>query len=243
MRNAVFSRTRRAVLYIFMALTSFASLADTQPLPESTDELVTVVRQSWIREPDLAIRAGKKALTLLEAAPAPDAHALLAGYLPRVYIDRGQLDVAQSVLDSYFNLPSPSSNLNDHARVLSNQGIIHKVTGNYLLAESTYLKAAQIYQTLGKSAALGNIYNNLARVSQSQNMPGEALAYYEKAIPLLIESNQPANLANLYSNIAEVNSEMGNARSAERFLRKAEILVNEAQEPRKRAEFLMKKAY
>ncbi|MDT0595365.1 ATP-binding protein [Glaciecola petra] len=201
-----------------------------------------LVRRCWLKCPDKAEFFGQQALQLLLNSPNIDELALIAGYLPRIYIDRGDFASAQKIIDQFYSVNKKPTNANDYARVLSNQGIIYRETGQLLLARNTYLQAIDIYTTLNNNRAIGNLYNNLAVLSLESNDVGDALEYFLKALPLIEEHSRVEQQVTTISNIAVAYGQLKDRDSSEKYLARAADLVSQIEHTRKATEFYKMKA-
>jgi two-component system, OmpR family, sensor histidine kinase BaeS len=201
--------------------------------------LVQIVRQCWLKCPEKALNYGSLALDTLETHSDVEQLTLLLGYLPRVYIDRGEFEKAQAIIEHLDLSKSRSPNVNDLARVLANQGIIYKTTGRYILAKNTYLAALELYKKVDNQGAIGNIYNNLAKISEANNNFAEALDYYLESVPLINKQGNNKPLSTLYSNIAGLYANQHDFDSASLYLTRAESLLDASLDPRGTVEFLL----
>ncbi len=204
--------------------------------------LVELVKYCWYRCRDKAKEYGEQALTHFQQYPNIESEVLLAGFLPRVYLDTGEYEKAQSIIGIVIDKGPLVENQNDWARVLSNQAILYKKTGQYLLAEEGYLKALEIYRSVENRPATGNIYNNLALVSHSQGDLGSTLKYYNLSLPLLEKHGSASNHAMTLSNIATVYEELGDESATFLYQGRAEKLIQGSQDKHRLVEFITRRS-
>lgn len=219
------------------------NIANSEHSPALRGEaLVELVKHCWFRCRDKAKQFGEQAIVHFEQFPDVDNVALLAGYLTRVYLDTGEYQKAQSILDLVIEKGPLIRVQNDWARVLSNQAILYKKTGQYLLAEEVYLKALDIYRSEENQPAMGNIYNNLALVSQSQGDLGSTLKYYNLALPLQEQHGSASNHAMTLSNIATVYEQLGDEGATFLYQGRAEKLIQGSQDQHRLIEFITRRS-
>ena len=201
------------------------------------------VKRCWHKCPNLAQDAGEQAIKRLNDRALSqndiNAYAIIAGYLPRVYIDRGEFHKAEAITQRFLSENAQPSDLNDYARVLVNQGIIYKTTGRYILAKQTYHEALSVYESLEKPGAIGNVLNNLALISMSEDNLGEAVEYLSRALPLIQSGSVPAAYATALANVGVAYIEMAEYDLAQSYLDRALALIENTDHIRKKAEIFV----
>ncbi|MCG3204217.1 MAG: hypothetical protein KCHDKBKB_00927 [Elusimicrobia bacterium] len=110
---------------------------------------------------------------------------------------RGQrkLSAVPNLLNEAQNLFSLTNNEFGQASVFYELSLAHRELGRDTLAFDLGLKAASLFQSLGRMLELAWAYNNLAIISFNQSHRAESLSYAKKAHGIFVEFNSENGVA------------------------------------------------
>ena len=164
-------------------------------------ELVKLIRRT---DPQQALKYGEQGVALHFQHNAAGEHAKLIGYLTKIYLERGQLDVAAEMIERGLELANKSGNTLALSINLFNQALRYQLSNQLILAISGYQALETVYQDLADNARLASTYNNLGIIYFKLGNFDQALRAYQKALPLYSEQKNSSHYANTLMNIGQV---------------------------------------
>ncbi|MBO9491467.1 tetratricopeptide repeat protein [Endozoicomonas sp. G2_1] len=175
-------------------------------------ELVKLIRRT---DPQQALKYGEQGVALHFQHNAAGEHAKLIGYLTKIYLERGQLDVAAEMIERGLELANKSGDTLALSVNLFNQALRYQLSNQLILAISSYQALETVYQDLADNARLASTYNNLGIIYFKLGNFDQALRAYQKALPLYSEQTNSSHYANTLMNIGEVFYWLNDYRQAE----------------------------
>ncbi len=120
------------------------------------------------------------------------------------YINKGELDKADSILEVLINIPTKKYNEKKKLISAYNKGYISELRGEYTKALNYYFEALKISEKEKDYQFVSSINNSTGIIYYSQNEFDKALGYYFKAIDVLKKNNITKGLGNNYNNVGNV---------------------------------------
>ncbi len=107
------------------------------------------------------------------------------------------------------------------AKAVTTLGIGYLKKGDLLPATKAFIEGASLYEKADNAIGVATAYGNLARIYRAQNQPGEARAYYKKAIQIYREHQDSVRLASTLHNVGYLHFKSSEPDSALFYLEEA----------------------
>ena len=198
--------------------------------------LTQLIKETWRSNPVQAEDYGNKALALTEIHDWPEQEATFLIYLSRVYLDRRELIVAETMISRGIKAAKATDDERALTLNLFNQAILFQLTDKLIFALNTYRELEAVYKRTDNNKALGNVYNNISNIQSKVGDLDGAFESLQMAMPLLEKHSSKEKYANSVSNVGRIFSQMNDYAQAERNYKKALSLFDPAAHPKQALE-------
>ncbi|MFZ0545646.1 MAG: tetratricopeptide repeat protein [Candidatus Promineifilaceae bacterium] len=140
------------------------------------------------------------------------------GNMGLVYLQWGQLDQAQNLLEQSLKIARDIKHQEFIANRLSNLGVVVSKRGNQAGALALYKQAVDIDESLGNTQSVARSLGNMGVDYYSNGDYTLALAHWDKAMAMEREMGNTRAEARLLGNISEARQDFGDFEQAERYL-------------------------
>ncbi|MCL6466478.1 MAG: tetratricopeptide repeat protein [candidate division WOR-3 bacterium] len=162
--------------------------------------------------------------------------------LTRTYRTTGDRVKARTALEQLLKLTASSEDLTTQADVLTEQGLINYLEGNWQGALRYLTDALNKHQILGDSSAIVEDLYNIGLILQKLNQPALAKERLEQALNLSRQSNNPVPTAKTLLALADSEQSLNNLPLAKQHLIEALELFRAINDQRGEADCLVKLA-
>lgn len=132
---------------------------------------------------------------------------------------RLKIDSAMMVLEKALELALPLNDTLRIAMIEANTGMVVSAKGNFRRATRLYLRAVQVYESLGKKRNTAALYGNLGLVYSRLGDGQRAIEYLGRAAVINMEIGSRADLARDMANLGVEYKNLGQIAEAERAYR------------------------
>ncbi len=126
----------------------------------------------------------------------------------------GKLDSAMVYAEAAKKISEKVSFKKGQGDAYNNIGIVNMYKGDYFKAEEFFLKASEIFKSLGNKKKIANMYNNLGEIGRLSGNYTKAIKMHYTALKIRDEINDSAGIAMSNNNIATIADKQGDYKTA-----------------------------
>lgn len=165
----------------------------------------------------LSLLAAEKALSIGNMEQFADANELLG----KIYVDRGDIDLAQEYFRISLNFWKSKQDTIKMAFCYSNLGLTHYVRCDYLKAETYYQKGFNLKKQIKDSINFSYSLNSIADIRLETCHYKEALKLYSEALQLNKKNNNISSICYSQNGLGNTYFEMNDSKSAQKHYEEA----------------------
>lgn len=178
-----------------------------------------LLEETWKRrsnEPLTAIQLGKEALKIYISLQDRSGEARANNYLGITYVNTGAIEVAYEYHIAALKAAENAGNSDQIAYSYNNIGDVFRLKNNVVAATENIQRSIQIFESINDQRGLAYCYVNLGRLYVSQDDPGRALDFFERAGEIAVDLNLEEMHGRILLAIARISQRSGDLSRAEK---------------------------
>ncbi|TAP35506.1 ATP-binding protein [Alteromonas sp. KUL49] len=166
-------------------------------------------------DPDTSLEYADLGFELLKITADPSLESQLVGYMTKIYLERGELNRAESLIKHGLSAADRANSPQGLAINLFNQALLYQLDNKLVLALDSYNELKRAYIATKDISGLAAAHNNMGIIYQNLGNLEDALSHFQQALPYYTESGSKVHEANTIMNIGELLYLIGDVKQAE----------------------------